>query len=97
MREEYDLEEGKLLCRCLIRRWKFCGRMKDLAGGKVTPNLLRCSEGGRKKRKKNAENVTKEGKCLEEEAGRKLEREWNQVKERGRGGMLWEKLVCDKM
>ena len=44
LRERYDLEAGRLRCRCLIRRWKFCPKIKGMAGGRVTPNLLRCGE-----------------------------------------------------
>ena len=36
----YDLEAGKLRCTCIRREWKFCAHIKNLAGGKVTPNLL---------------------------------------------------------
>ena len=42
MRKLYDLEAGRLKCRCLIRKWKFCHRMKELTGGRVTPRLLKC-------------------------------------------------------
>ena len=33
MRSMYDLEEGKLTCRCLIQKWKFCKHVKGLADG----------------------------------------------------------------
>ena len=29
----YNIEQGKIDCRCLIRKWKFCNEMKSLAGG----------------------------------------------------------------
>ena len=44
MRRLYDLESGKLHCRCLIRKWKFCSHIKTLAGGRVTPQLVKCTE-----------------------------------------------------
>ena len=37
---KYDLEEGKIKCNCLLRKWKFCDDIKSLAGGKVTPGLI---------------------------------------------------------
>ena len=37
----YNLEEGKLKCTCLRRKWKFCPLVKEIAGGKVTSNLVR--------------------------------------------------------
>ena len=42
MKSKYDLEAGKLACRCLIRKWKFCEDMKRLADGKVSKSLLEC-------------------------------------------------------
>ena len=42
MRSLYDLEAGRLRCRCLIRKWKFCGRIRDLAGGRMAQMLLKC-------------------------------------------------------
>ena len=41
MRSRYDLEAGKVRCRCLIRKWCFCSKIKDLADGKVSPNLVK--------------------------------------------------------
>ena len=41
MRERYDLREGKLKCQCLIRTWRFCRHIKELADNKITPLLLR--------------------------------------------------------
>ena len=40
MRKKYNLEEGRVKCRCLIRKWKFCQHIKGLADGRVTPNLV---------------------------------------------------------
>ena len=37
---KYDLSEGVVKCTCLIRKWRFCSSIKDLAGGKVTPGLV---------------------------------------------------------
>ena len=31
MRKRFNLEEGKVKCRCLIRRWRFCPHIKSLA------------------------------------------------------------------
>ena len=43
MRMKFNLEEGKLNCNCLRRKWKFCTKIKDMAGGRVTPTLLKTS------------------------------------------------------
>ena len=43
MRAMFNLDEGKVLCRCLIRRWKFCDHIKSLAGGKVSGDLVKTS------------------------------------------------------
>ena len=40
MREKYDLEIGRVNCRCILRRWGFCQHIKNLADQKVTRNLL---------------------------------------------------------
>ena len=48
MRQRYDIKVGKLTCRCLIRKWKFCHLVKTLVGGKVTPKLIKCNEEGGK-------------------------------------------------
>ena len=41
MKELYDLEAGKLRCKCLIRKWKFCPHVKELAKGeKLNSELL---------------------------------------------------------
>ena len=37
----YNLEEGKVRCQCIRRKWRFCGLVKGLADGRVTPWLLR--------------------------------------------------------
>ena len=42
----YDLNEGRVRCNCIKRKWKFCQEMKDLAGGRITPALLRTSSRG---------------------------------------------------
>ena len=44
MRDKYNLEEGRLQCRCIVRKWKFCKGIKSLADGKVTPQLLKARE-----------------------------------------------------
>ena len=44
MKAKYDLREGKVRCRCVLRKWKFCETIRDLAGGRVTPGLLKCPE-----------------------------------------------------
>ena len=44
MRSLYNLEAGKLGCRCLIRKWCFCKHIRNLADGKVTPGLVKCPE-----------------------------------------------------
>ena len=31
-------------CLCLIRKWRFCPRIKSLADGKVTKELIRCND-----------------------------------------------------
>ena len=45
IRTKYPLanfEEGKTGCRCLIRKWRFCEAIKQMApNGKVTPSLLK--------------------------------------------------------
>ena len=33
LRSMYDLEEGRISCRCLLRRWKFCPHIKGMADG----------------------------------------------------------------
>ena len=40
MRAKYNLEVGRLNCRCIIRKWKFCGKIKSLADGKVSRELI---------------------------------------------------------
>ena len=46
MKAMYDLQEGRLQCRCLIRKCEFCPEIQLLAGGRVTPRLLKCNEDG---------------------------------------------------
>ena len=45
IRTKYPLanfEDGKTGCRCLIRKWRFCEAIKQMApNGKVTPSLLK--------------------------------------------------------
>ena len=36
----YNLEEGKVHCQCLRRKWKFCQEIKTLAGARLAPSLL---------------------------------------------------------
>ena len=40
MKDRYDLNAGKVSCKCILRKWKFCKKIKDLAEGKVTRKLL---------------------------------------------------------
>ena len=52
---KYDLDEGKINCLCLIRKWRFCPRIKEIANGRITPDMLKArnmkevEEGGRTK------------------------------------------------
>ena len=40
MKLKYNLEEGRVKCQCLIRKWKFCKHVKILADNKVSKSLL---------------------------------------------------------
>ena len=41
MSQKYDLNEGRLICRCIVRKWMFCQHVKNLAEGhKLNSNLL---------------------------------------------------------
>ena len=40
IKQRYNLDEGKIRCRCILRKWKFCKSIKTLADGHVTPKLL---------------------------------------------------------
>ena len=40
MKKMYNLEEGKLECQCLVRKWKFCQKICDLGDGKLGKNLI---------------------------------------------------------
>ena len=40
IRQKYDLVKGKVTCRCLVRRWKFCKQIKNLADNKVSGDLV---------------------------------------------------------
>ena len=42
MRQKYNLEDGKIKCRCLVRKWKFCQHIKLQAGdNKSNHSMLR--------------------------------------------------------
>ena len=45
MKMRYDLEEGKCMRKCILRKWKFCRKIKDIADGKVSRTLLEMSPG----------------------------------------------------
>ena len=78
MKARYNLEEGKLRCRCIIRKWKFCPRIRDLAGGRVTPALLKCRED----KEEELEKLLG-GRCVWESAGNG----------EGSGRRIWEEVV----
>ena len=40
MSARYNLEEGKMDCRCLLRKWKFCTHIKGLADNRVSKSLV---------------------------------------------------------
>ena len=44
MKSQYNLEEGKLNCKCLIRKCCFYKHIRSVADGKVMPGLVKCPE-----------------------------------------------------
>ena len=36
----YDIENGRISCKCIIRKWKFCPHIKGLADGRVNRALV---------------------------------------------------------
>ena len=84
----YDLEVGKVKCQCIRRKWKFCAKIKDLAGGKVTPDLIKTfavgeTDGEKEKKGGKISSVGGKVKCQGEN------------KREGEGETIWEDIPPD--
>ena len=40
LKDIYNIDEGRLKCNCLLRKWKFCPTIKKLADGKIGKQLI---------------------------------------------------------
>ena len=40
------VQEGKVHCQCIRRKWKFCPSIKRIADGRITPTMLTTTERG---------------------------------------------------
>ena len=45
MGKVYDLDEVRVGCCCLIRKWEFCPMINGMVWGKVIPELTKREEG----------------------------------------------------
>ena len=78
MKSKYNLDA--VYCRCLIRKWKFCTKIKELAGGRVTPSLLKCNEeGGEQKDKQKLGRLEMHAGMHDHEPGGGGREEGNQM------------------